>query len=117
MVFLWVTQGNGSQSPTPQPGYHPTPLYSLMSKVPTPSPFILLPPSHCMFSIPPCSSPHPFTGLKSGNPAHMSDPLTVSMDLMHGFCVESQDQVSGLYGSVTEVLLSIRVFVCIPRLH
>ena len=42
------------------------------------------------------------------------NPLTVSMNLMHGFCVESQDQVSGLYGSVTEVLLSICVVVCIP---
>ena len=41
-------------------------------------------------------------------------PLRVSMDLMQGFCVESQDQVSGLYGSVTGALLSICVFVCIP---
>ena len=39
------------------------------------------------------------------------------MDLMQGFCVESQDQVSGLYGSVTVVLLSIRGFVGIPSLQ
>ena len=34
-------------------------------------------------------------------------PLIVSMNLMQGFCVESQDQVSGLYGSVTEVMQNV----------
>ena len=40
--------------------------------------------------------------------------LRVSMDLMQGFCVGFQDQVSGLYAVVTDVLLSFCVFVCIP---
>ena len=42
------------------------------------------------------------------------DPLRVSMNLMQGFCVEFQDQVSGMYGAVTEVLLPFGVFVCNP---
>ena len=36
------------------------------------------------------------------------------MDIMQGFCVDFQDQVSGLYGAVTEALMSFCVFVCIP---
>ena len=63
--------------------------------------------------------PFVFIGTSCGYSGSLSQesPLTVSMDLMQGFCVESQDQVSGLYGSVTEVLLRIRVFVCIPSLQ
>ena len=35
------------------------------------------------------------------------------MNLMQGFSVEFQYQVSGLFGAVTEVLPSFCVFVCI----
>ena len=63
------TQGNGLKNLNPQKGYQPDPLYSFMSKVPSTSSHSLA----CIFSIPPCSSPHAFTGLKIRNPAHMRD--------------------------------------------
>ena len=45
------------------------------------------------------------------------NPLRVCMDLMQGFCVEIENQVSGLFGAVTEVLLRFCDFGCIPCMH